>query len=296
MRTHARKSVSTKRLPSDALGSDGLLEHWAPNGGIKTQECISIVVPVFNEGTRIERTIRAIFDYMAAKAWAHEIIIADDGSMDSTVEIVTKLQREALPIRLLRSERNWGKGNAVRRGTVASTGDFVLITDADLSTPLEELEKLLEQLRGGVDIAIGSRGLRDSQLIVRQPRYRELLGRVFNLLVQWTILPGIVDTQCGFKLFRGSVARKLFACATIDGFAFDVEVLGLAARASYRIAEVPVRWSHMSQSKVRLGRDGIAMFSDMIRVACRLRSDWYDLAALSLPSSETAPSVVQDKT
>ncbi len=128
---------------------------------------------------------------------------------------------------------NRGKGNAVRRGA-ASTGDFVPSTDADLSTPIEELKRLHDRVRRGADIAIGSRGLQSSQLLVRQPLFQELLGRVFNFLGQWTILSGIWATQCGFKLFRAVVARKLFALATIDGFAFDVEVLGLAARASYR--------------------------------------------------------------
>ncbi len=300
MSTRARRPVPTTKQSTRPLESIGLPERRGPTAATRGQEHISIVVPAFNEERRIERTVRAIFDYMVMNHGIYEVIIADDGSLDATGEIVARLQREVLPIKFLRSERNRGKGNAVRRGVVASTGDLVLVTDADLSTPIEELEKLLERVQEGADIAIGSRGLRDSQLGVRQPFYHELLGRIFNLLVQWTILPGIWDTQCGFKLFRGPLARKLFARATIDGFAFDVEVLGLAAWVSCKLAEVPVRWSHVANgNKLRLARDArdsMTMFRDIIKVAYRLRNGWYELAAISSPSSGAEPAVIPDKT
>ncbi len=262
-----------------------------PHAEAARPEHMSVVVPAFNEERRIEKTIEAIADYMGARGGSYEIIVSDDGSVDATSDIVARLQRAVLPMKLLRAEPNRGKGHAVRRGVEASTGDLVLITDADLATPIDEIELLVAQIRAGADIAIGSRGLGDSKLVVRQPRRRERLGRFFNVLVQVTVLPGVFDTQCGFKLFRGPLARRLFAQSVIDGFAFDVEVLGLAARAGYSIAEIPVRWSHMEHSKVSMGRDGLRMLRDMVRVAYRLRTGWYDLAALAAPAGE-APSAV----
>lgn len=255
-------------------------------------DLLSIVIPAFNEERRIEKTIGTVAAYMAARRGRYEIVASDDGSVDATADIVTKFRQRGLPIRLVRSERNRGKGSAVRLGVTASIGGLVLVTDADLATPIEELEILDERIRAGADIVIGSRGLRNSRLIVRQPFYRELMGRLFNLLVQLTMLPGVSDTQCGFKLFRGPLARRLFAHSTINGFAFDVEVLGLAARAAYRIEEVPVRWSHMNHSTVSLGSDGFRMFQDMIRVAYRLRIGWYDTAALAAPTGEAQPALL----
>ncbi len=296
MPTWVRRHVPSGTRSTSGPGTIGLPEQREPGLWNQTQGHISIVVPAFNEEKRIEKTVRAIFDYMVMTHGLCEFIIVDDGSTDRTCEIVARMQREGLSIRLLQNGKNRGKGHAVRHGVVASTGDMVLVTDADLATPIEEMEKLVEEIRQGADIAIGSRGLRASQLIVRQPFYRELPGRVFNLLVRGVILPGIRDTQCGFKLFRGPLARKLFARATIDGFAFDVEVLGLAMRASCRLAEVPVRWSHITQSKLRLGRDGVAMFRDMIRVAYKLRNGSYDLATILSRSGGPEPAVAPDKT
>ncbi len=296
MSTWVRRRGSARRHSSSVQGTTGLPEQQGPGSWSQIQGHISIVVPAFNEERRIEKTVRAIFDYIVINHGLCEFIVVDDGSIDGTCEIVGRLQREGLSIKLLRNGRNRGKGYAVRHGVAASTGDMVLVTDADLATPIEEMAKLVEGIRGGADIAIGSRGLRASQLIVRQPFYRELPGRLFNLLVRGAILPGIRDTQCGFKLFRGPLARKLFARATIDGFAFDIEVLGLAVRASCKLAEVPVRWSHITQSKLRLGPDGMAMFRDMIKVAFRLRNGSYDLAAILSPSGGAEPAVVSDKT
>lgn len=230
---------------------------------------LSIIVPTFNEQRRIEGTVRAIHACVPSLCAAHEILVADDGSVDATSQIVTRLMAEGLPVRLLTDQTNRGKGSAVRRGVAASTGDLVLMTDADLSTPIQELDRFLNSIRAGADIAIGSRGLPASRIVVHQPRSRELLGRTFNLLVRMAILPGIRDTQCGFKLLRGSVARTLFARSTIDGFAFDAEILAMARRAGYKIAEVPVHWSHMNRSRVRPGRDGLRMLRDLIKISHR---------------------------
>jgi len=256
---------------------------------------VSIIVPAFNEERRIERSIAAIAQYMAGRREPHDIIVSDDGSVDRTADIIGVLQHTHPAIRLVRGARNAGKGSAVRRGVAHSTGDLVLITDADLATPIEEFEPLLAQLRAGADIAIGSRGMRGSQLVLRQPIYREMMGRLFNVFVQLAILPGVHDTQCGFKLFDGAVARRLFAHAKIDGFAFDVEVLGLAAQAGYHVAEVPVRWSHVNNSKVSLGRDSLGMFQDMVRVAYRLRTHQYDVTAVAAVVGDGQPPAVAEK-
>jgi dolichyl-phosphate beta-glucosyltransferase len=256
---------------------------------------VSIVVPAFNEERRIERTITMIAEYMNGRHEPHDIIVSDDGSVDATGEIVNTLQRTHPSIQLVRGPRNEGKGSAVRRGVATSTGDLILVTDADLATPIEEFESLLAPINAGADIAIGSRGMRGSRLVLRQPIYREMMGRLFNVFVQLAILPGVFDTQCGFKLFRGSVARRLFAHAKIDGFAFDVEVLGLAAQAAYRLVEVPVRWSHVNHSKVSLGRDSLSMFRDMVRIAYWLRTSQYDVTAVAAVVNDRQPPALPEK-
>lgn len=156
----------------------------------------------------------------------------------------------------------------------------MLITDADLSTPISEFDRLLQELRRGADIAIGSRGLSSSQLVVRQPIFRELSGRAFNLLVRTLLLPGIWDTQCGFKLMRGSTARGLFRECRIDGFAYDVELLAFAVRAGCRVAEVPVSWAHNADSRVSVGRDALGMFRDLLRITVRTWTGRYAVSTV----------------
>ncbi len=233
---------------------------------------LSVVIPTYNEERRIEPTIRIVHDYLAQIAAPFEVVVSDDGSVDCTSHIASRLAREGLCVRLILAEKHRGKGAAVRRGVLASRGDLVLITDADLSTPMSQLPKLLRHVRLGADIAIGSRALRDSNLIVRQPMHREWSGRAFNLLVRAILLPDFRDTQCGFKLMRGAVARELLARATVDGFAYDVEVLALAVRMGMKVVEVPVAWVHDSESKVSLGRDAMSMLFELIGIAVKLRS------------------------
>lgn len=260
------------------MRAPGAEHHGARQGGLLIQdrpsqnrESLSVVVPTFNEQHRIEWTIRSIHAYMAMTRRPYELVVADDGSTDATRDVVAALQSEQMPIKLLAAPGNRGKGSVVRRGVAASTGDLVLMTDADLAAPIEELETLLAHARAGADIVIASRGLEDSRLVVHEPLYRERLGKLFNLLVRALLLPGIKDTQCGFKLFRGPVARRLFANVTVDGFAFDLEVLCLAARAGYTIAEVPVKWSHGADSKFRVGSDGPRMLWDMLKIVSKSR-------------------------
>ncbi|MDR7520974.1 MAG: glycosyltransferase family 2 protein [Armatimonadota bacterium] len=238
---------------------------------------LSVVIPTFNEADRIGASVQAVVTHLDRRGLSHEVIVSDDGSTDPTREVVARLVREGLPVVLVEASVNRGKGRAVRRGVLASAGAGVLVADADLAIPITQLDVLMAALDAGADIALGSRRLNPQGASVRPPRSREILGWTFNLLVQATLLRGIWDTQCGFKLFRGEVARRLFPHCVIDGFAYDVEVLALARRTGCAIVEVPVAWSHAGGSSVRILRDGAAMLRDMARIARRLSR--FDAAA-----------------
>ena len=229
---------------------------------------LSVVIPAYNEEARIGATIEAITAYLAASGEDYELLVVDDGSTDRTTRLVEESSRFNPRIQLLRLSTNRGKGAAVRTGVLATTGDQVLVSDADLATPIAELARLRARLDAGCPIVIGSRALTGADIIVRQHPLRELMGRTFNVLVQLLVMRGIADTQCGFKLFAGPVARELFAASQIDGFAFDVEVL-LLARLRYKVAEVPVVWRHVEQSKVSPGRDAARMLWDVVKLRRR---------------------------
>lgn len=228
----------------------------------------SLVVPAFDERGRIERAIEGISAWLRSKpgGWDWEVIVVDDGSSDGTAEIAERAAAAAnLPIRLLRHGTNRGKGAAIRTGVLASTGDPVLVSDTDLSTPLTEWVKLAERLPTR-PIAIGSRALDEDLVRRRQPFYRQFMGKIFNGFVRALAVRGIHDTQCGFKLFRGDVARELFADARIDRFAYDVEILYLARQRGIEIAEVPVLWFNSPESKVSVVRDSMRMLRDLARI------------------------------
>ena len=224
----------------------------------------SLVIPAYNETGRLPESLPVVRRFLdengLAERW--EVVVVDDGSTDGTAELVRKLAPWA---RVIEVVPNRGKGHAVRRGVLESGGGLVLVSDADLSTPLGEWRKLEAALADG-GIAIGSRAL-DAKLIgTFQPFYRRWMGKTFNLLVR--ILSGldIHDTQCGFKLFDGAAARRLFAAARVDRFAWDVEILFLARRAGIPIAEVPVVWNDVLASRVRVVRDSARMAFDLVRI------------------------------
>ena len=228
---------------------------------------LSIVIPAYNEESRLGPTLHRIVDYLALRRLPAEILVIDDGSSDRTAAVAASFAADG--VRLLRHAANRGKGAAVRTGVEASTGGRVLISDADLSTPIEELEKLEPHL-AAADLVLGSRALRrGAQLAERQPLYRELMGKTFNLIIRALGVRGIYDTQCGFKLLRGDVARELFAEMTLEGFAYDVELVLAARRAGYRVAEVGVVWSNSPASTVDPVRSSLAMLRDVLKLRLR---------------------------
>ncbi len=226
---------------------------------------ISVVVPAYNEEKTIQESLRRLAAYAAAQTRTLEIIISNDGSTDKTKQLVEDFikRRGDQLFKLVSGEKNQGKGAAVRRGIQESQGDYVLISDADLSTPIKEIDKLLHAIEEGADIAIGSRALREKGTDVQQSFKRWLSGRVFNLFVQAVLLRGYLDTQCGFKCFKAEIAKELFARQRLDGFNFDVEVLYLAHRRGYKIKEVPVMWMQGKYSRVNLLTDSVRMVREL---------------------------------
>jgi dolichyl-phosphate beta-glucosyltransferase len=235
----------------------------AIDGG--NQPIISIVVPAFNEAARIGESIRQIDEFMRRSPLSFELIVVDDGSADRTAEVVARSKAKGL--RLVRNDRNHGKGYTVRQGVLAATGSYVLFTDADLSAPIEELDKLLDvALKEDADVVIGSRAVDRNYIEKHQSRLRELSGIVFNRMVRLLLGLPLHDTQCGFKLFHRARSRRVFEQQTTYGFGFDAELLFLAKRSGLKIRETPVRWRHAEGSKVSVLRDGIRMFLDLIRI------------------------------
>ena len=234
---------------------------------------LSIVMPAYNEAARIGKSLAEVLRFAAAYPGGAEVIVVDDGSTDATVRVVEGyLPGAGAALKLLRHPANRGKGAAVRTGFDAAAGDIVLFTDADLSAPIAEAPRLIELIRANAcDIAIGSRALNPSLIRVNQTWVRRTMGRTFNRLVRvWTGLP-IRDTQCGFKAFRRDIVASIFAAQRVQGFAFDVELLYLAAGRGLRIVEVPVTWNHVADSRVSLLADSAAMFGELVRIRV---NDW----------------------
>jgi len=232
---------------------------------------ISIVIPAYNEAHRLPGTLDRIERYLRETAVPAEVIVSDDGSRDDTAEVVRRRAAAWPPLRLVSAEQNGGKGAAVQLGMADARGRFRVFSDADLSVPIDDLEKLLKALRNGAGVAIASRALRASQVEVHQPWYRETMGKIFNKLVRIFVLGGVKDTQCGFKAFSAEVAERVFPALQTRGFGFDVEVLYRAQRAGYQIVEVPTRWINSPQSRVHPIRDSFAMFVELLAIPDRVR-------------------------
>jgi dolichyl-phosphate beta-glucosyltransferase len=227
---------------------------------------ISIVIPAFNESLRLGSTLRRVVDYLKREEVSYEVLVVDDGSTDSTAELARGFEAEG--VRVLRQERNRGKGAVTKIGVLASRGDEVLLLDADLSTPIEELARLRPYL-AQAELVLGSRAVDRSLITQRQPFYRETMGRIFNLIIQLLGVRGLRDTQCGFKLLDGEVARRLFAELKIERFAYDVELVLLARRHGLRVVEVGVRWADSPSSRVNPVTDSCRMFWDVLALRWR---------------------------
>lgn len=225
---------------------------------------LSIVIPAYNEEKRIAPTLDLIFSYIDSRGFDAEVLVVNDGSSDKTAEIVNAYDRPN--IRLVNNPGNRGKGYTVRHGFMEAVGDYILFTDADGSTPIEMMDRFWPEFEKGCDIAIGSRALKTSEIAVRQPWYRENMGRVFNKIVQLIAIWGIKDTQCGFKCFTREAARAVFPYQRIDGWAFDVEILHIARRYGCKISEVPVKWINSEETKINPFGDAAKMFLEVFKV------------------------------
>lgn len=227
---------------------------------------LSVVIPCYNEEGRLGGSLLQIRDYLGTRPEPMEVIVVDDGSRDRTSEVAREFAEGEGGVRLVAVRFNRGKGAAVRHGFLEARGSRVLISDADLSTPIEDVERLERALDGGVDIAFGSRALPSSQVVVHQPWWRERMGKTFNLLVRHLTGLDVHDSQCGFKLFDRAAAEPLFRAARIRGFSFDVEILVLARRFGLRWEEVPVRWYNSPESKIHPLVHSAQMFRDLVRI------------------------------
>ena len=224
---------------------------------------LSIVIPAYNEERRIKETTLDIIRYLQSRNIHAEVIIVNDGSKDKTAEIVDQLSEEYECVRCIHLSQNQGKGYAVKEGVLASWGKYIFFSDADLSVPIEEMDKLLSPLERGYDIAIGSRRLSESDVIIPQPWHRRFSGKAFSFLVRLLLVQGIKDTQCGFKAFRKDVAHIIFSQQRIKRFSFDVEVLYLARKYGFKVKEVPIRWIDSPYTTLKFARDSVKMFIDL---------------------------------
>ncbi len=233
---------------------------------------ISVIIPAFNEADRLSSSLERVCEFLERREGQanedFEVLVVDDGSADATARVAAKFVERG--VRVLRLPTNRGKGAALKAGVLASQGDRVLLCDADLSTPIEDLARLESHMESA-QIVIGSRALADADITLRQPFYREWMGKVFNAIIRLLGITGIRDTQCGFKLLDGRVARRLFGQLTIERFAFDVELIFLAQRQGYEVVEVGVTWANSPASRVDPLKDSFSMFSDVLRLRLRHR-------------------------
>jgi len=241
----------------------------------------SIIIPAYNEGERIGTTLERVLNYSDSRGWKVEVLVVNDGSRDNTVEIVRHYAKDNPCLRLLENPGNRGKGFSVRNGMLHAQGKILLFTDADLSSPIQEADKLFAAIASGADIAIGSRWLNTQLQSRRQPLHRQLFGRAFNLMLRLVLGLRFKDTQCGFKAFTSAAAQAIFPLQNIERWGFDPEILYLAKRFHFKVAEVPVVWSHREGTQIHPLRDGIRMLGEVMRVRLNAISGKY---AIPIPS------------
>lgn len=228
------------------------------------QPFLSIIIPAHNEQARLPDTLQQVRGFVNQQDYPVEVIVVENGSQDRTLQIAQEFARDFPALRVLQSELR-GKGRAVRMGMLAARGEYRFMCDADFSMPVGEISRFLPPVLSDYDIAIASREAPGARRY-HEPAYRHLIGRAYNAMIRMMALPGLNDTQCGFKCFRGSVAEQLFPQQTLSGWSFDVEVLFIARRKGYRIIEVPIPWYFTADSKIRVWRDSISMGTDLLRI------------------------------
>ncbi len=235
---------------------------------------LSVIIPAYNEERRLAERLKEVMEYFVVQDYSYEVILVDDGSTDRTAEIVKTLEKEYDKLQLLRVVHG-GKGHACKQGILASRGQWLFLSDSDLSMPIKDFAKFVPLLQGDNHIVIASREVPGARRY-GEPGYRHLMGRVFNWVVRVLAVHGIHDTQCGFKCFRADVAREIFSVQTINGWGFDVEILFVAQKRGYRIVEVPIDWHYRSHSKIKPVQDAINMFREVWQIRLNYWRGYYD--------------------
>ena len=226
----------------------------------------SIVIPAYNESARIPAALQQVVACVRERAWHAEVIVVNDGSTDRTAEVVRDFARTAPEVRLVENPGNRGKGYSVRAGMLQALGEIVMFTDADLSSPIEEAERLFDAIAAGADIAIGSRWLEKNRQTQRQPLYRQFFGRCFNAVTRLVMGLPFADTQCGFKAFTRHAAQTVFQLQTIERWGFDPEILFIALKRGFRVVEVPVSWGHDERTRMSYIKDGAQMLEEIATI------------------------------
>ncbi|MBB5055744.1 glycosyltransferase involved in cell wall biosynthesis [Granulicella aggregans] len=259
---------------------------------------LSIVIPAFNESARIEETLARVMECVEMRGWNAEVLVVDDGSSDDTAEIVQRWMRRYSRLNLVKNPGNRGKGYSVRNGLLQAAGDVVMFTDADLSAPMEEAERLMDSIEGGADVAIGSRWMDRTRQTIHQPMYRRFFGRCFNRLTRTVMGLPFKDTQCGFKAFRRPAAQVIFRLQRIERWGFDPEILFIARKLHFRIFEVPVTWGHDERSRISYLKDGIKMLEELALIRWNSLFGRYDggIAARKDTSGMVTPQVKGSQT
>jgi glycosyltransferase involved in cell wall biosynthesis len=237
---------------------------------------LSIVIPAYNESARIEATLDRVMSCVEQQGWDAEVLVVDDGSRDATAEIVQRWMELYPRLHLIKNPGNRGKGYSVRNGLLQAAGDVVLFTDADLSSPMEEANRLMAALDRGADVAIGSRWMERERQTIHQPLYRQFFGRCFNAITRMVMGLPFKDTQCGFKAFKRPAAQMIFRLQRIERWGFDPEILFIARKLGYRVEEVPVSWGHDERSRMSYLKDGLKMLEEMAIIRYNSLAGRYD--------------------
>jgi glycosyltransferase involved in cell wall biosynthesis len=270
-------------------------ERTEDSGEVMASPQLSIVIPAYNEGARIERTLDRVMSCVEQQGWDAEVLVVDDGSVDATAAIIARWMEAHPRLHLVKNEGNRGKGYSVRNGLLQAAGDVVMFTDADLSAPMEEAERLLAAIADGADVAIGSRWMDKTRQTIHQPLYRRFFGRCFNWVTRTVMGLPFKDTQCGFKAFRRPAAQVIFRLQRIERWGFDPEILFIARKLGYQIREVPVTWGHDERSRMSYLKDGMKMLEEMAVIRANSIAGRYDedIAALKDTSKMVTAPVKQ---